>query len=62
MQSELICGICRHPAGEAARGWRGSLASDFNQPDEVLIMCPDCASRAFDDEPPRPTGVNQFEP
>jgi len=41
----LVCAECSRESPAGAEGWRGYLSVD----DEVVMFCPECAKREFDD-------------
>ena len=47
----LTCGECGAEADESAAGWRACIVAaeerEFDGPDMVALVCPDCAEQEF---------------
>ena len=47
MRQRLTCEECGREQAASERGWQAYLATDEDEPAEVVVYCPDCAAREF---------------
>lgn len=43
MRQRLTCEECGRERAASERGWQAYLATDEDEPAEVVVYCPDCA-------------------
>jgi hypothetical protein len=47
--NRLQCAECGRVSRDKERGWRAYLTDDEEEPAEVVVCCPECGQREFED-------------